>query len=287
MIMIRIIRKMEKRIELLNDCVPSLDQELNGKYYDLENADTAVIYQFYNMNTKKSYIGKAYSFVKNGVEKNRRHGSKDRFYKHWIASESDKDNDCPVFYKVLRKSNPLDWFILTIKVCSKQHAKEWETKLIKLHKTYDPKYGYNYFVGDNRPADSVYLKKYQSAKAKSNADRAIGGGLRQKEHSKNLPPNINYRRSEKNGTVTEGYFVQIRLNGKLYNKAFLSKFDSMENKLELAKNQLALFRKEDEEANKNTPKKKNTPVKKSTTKKRTTKKRIIKSGSKTLRTNKK
>lgn len=261
---------MKKRIELLNDVIPKLDQKINGKYYDLETSDTGVIYQYYNLETKKSYIGKAFSFVKNGVEKNRRHGAKDRFYKHWIASESDKDDDCPVFYEALRKSSPIDWFILTIKVCSKKHLKECETKLIKLHKTYDPKYGYNYFVGDNRPDNVVHLKKYQTAKAKSNVDRAVGGGLRQKEHSKTLPPNINYRRSDKNGIVSEGYFVQIRLNGTLYNRAFLSKFDTMEHKLEQAIDQVATFK--EIAAN---------------VKPKTTKKKIVKSGSKTLHPKKK
>ena len=53
------------------------------------------------------------------------------------------------------------------------------------------KFGYNYFVGDNKPNDSKHLLKYQTAKAESNANRAVGGTLRRKENSKNLPPNIN------------------------------------------------------------------------------------------------
>lgn len=260
------------KVMLLNDLLPKVDQYFNGENYDLETEDTGVIYQAYNNATDKSYIGRVFSFEKHGDDNPiTPYGAKGRFRRHWSNKDSETAyNECPIFYDALRQSNLDDWFIYTLKVCSKKHLKDYETRLIKSYKTSDPKFGYNYFVGDNKPDNDVHLKKYQTAKAKSNADRAIGGGLRQKEHSKTLPPNINYRRSDKNGIVTEGYFVQIRLGGTLYNRAFLSKFDTMEHKLEQAIAQVATFK---EIATNAKPK--------------TTKKKIVKSGSKTLHPKKK
>lgn len=245
-----------EKLVTLNDLCPDADIIFNGEYYDQETEDTGVIYCITNVIDDKSYIGKAFSYVKNGNQKIRRHGAKDRFYKHWMAAYNNIVSDCPVFYEALRNSNIDDWFVYTIKVCSKKHLKEWETKMIKKHKTYKSKYGYNYFVGDNKPNDENRLKQYQMAKADSNVKRAIGGALKKREQNKNLPANINYRRSTgKSGKcVNEGYFVQIKLNGKLYNKAFMSNNNTMEEKLEMAKEQLEQFKKEAaKNSNQNTP----------------------------------
>lgn len=174
-----------------------------------------------------------------------RHGSKSRFKRHWSNKSSElAKNECPIFYQALRDSNISDWFVFTLKVCPKKYLKKWETKLTKEYKTSDPEFGYNYFVGDNKPDNNTHMETFQSAKANGNVKRAINGALRKKTHSKDLPPNINYRLSKKkDGTVCgEGYFVQIKINGKLYNKAFLSMAESMKSKLERAKKQLELFK---------------------------------------------
>lgn len=109
-------------------------------------------------------------------------------------------------------------------------------KFIEEHKTSNPKKGYNINVGDDKPNDPLYLLKYQSAKAASNAARAANGALKKKAHNKDLPANINYRKkTNKDGSIGEGYFVQIKIDGHLYNKAFLSSAMTMEDKLEAAK----------------------------------------------------
>lgn len=57
---------------------------------------------------------------------------------------------------------------------------------------------------------------------------------RKKEHNINLPPNIYYRCTKKNNVIVhEGYFVQIKMDGKLQNKAFLSDKLSLDQKLEV------------------------------------------------------
>ncbi|BCS83029.1 Group I intron endonuclease [Cotonvirus japonicus] len=235
-----------EKIILMNDKFPSLDIDANGDNYELETEDTGVIYMIQNLTTDKAYIGKAFSYVKNGNQSIRRHGAKDRFYKHWKAANNNIVSDCPIFYEALRNSSLDDWFVYTLKVCSKNHLKEWETKLIQEYKSSDPKYGYNYFVGDNKPDNYDHLLKYKTAKAKTNANRAIGGALKRRGHSKDLPANISYRKSKRrDGTIIgEGYFVQIKIGTKLYNKAFLSNADTMEEKLSKAKKQLELFKKE-------------------------------------------
>nr|URM62320.1 endonuclease [Mimivirus sp.] len=55
-----------KKIKLLNDIIPEIDQDANGDKYLKENKDTGVIYDIYNVKTNKSYIGKACSYVKHG-----------------------------------------------------------------------------------------------------------------------------------------------------------------------------------------------------------------------------
>lgn len=235
------------KVTLLNDLYSELDTDVNGHFYDQETLDTGVVYRVFNIMNNKSYIGKAFSYEKHGDKKPTYYGAKGRFKRHLSNSKSKlAENECPIFYEALRNSDINDWFVFTLKVCSKKHLKEWETKLIKEHQTSDPVCGYNYFVGDNKPDSKVHLAKYQNSKAESNAKRAIGGGLRRQDHSKNLPPNINYRITRKpDGTVkSEGYFVQIKIGGKLYSKAFLSNKDTMEAKLRKAQDQLKLFKQD-------------------------------------------
>lgn len=236
-----------EKVILNNDLYPELDTDMNGDFYDLENQDTAVIYRIENCMEGKSYIGKAYSYEKHGTQKSSRYGAKGRFRRHWSNCVSElAHNECPIFYEALRNSELTDWFVYTIKVCSKKHAKEYETRMIQKYKTSDPKIGYNYFVGDNKPNNKEHLEKYQSIKAKTNVNRAKNGEMKRTNYGKNLPPNINHRfaKNRAGKIVGEGYFVQIKLYGKLYSKAFLSNADTMEEKLEKAKKQLELFKKE-------------------------------------------
>ena len=214
---------MGKKIVLLNDLFPDMD--MDDDYYDEETEETRVVYRILNIMSDKSYIGKTYSYVGHGKRKSLRYGAIGRFKRHWLNRNSEiAQNECSIFYEALRNSEIHDWFIFTLKVCPKKYLKKWETIMTKKYRTPNSKYGYNYFVGDNKPNDKIYLAKYKSRKAEANVNRAKDGKLRREKHSKNLPSNINYRLSKKkDGTICgEGYFVQIKINGKLYNKAFLS-----------------------------------------------------------------
>ncbi|AVL94697.1 group I intron endonuclease [Moumouvirus australiensis] len=236
---------MEKII-LLNDIIPDVDKDINGDMYDQENNDTGVIYKIYNVYTGKSYIGKAYSYVGHGKKKPLKYGARGRFKRHWSNKDSPLAcNECPVFYEALRSSELEDWFIFTLKVCNKKYLANWEKKLIEKENTSNPKYGYNYFVGNKKPDNEIHLENYQLSKAISNVKRAENGALRKSDKTSVLPANIYYRTSKSpNGSIREGYFVQIKLNGKLYNKAFLSMSESMESKMNKAKKQLQIFKNE-------------------------------------------
>lgn len=246
-----------QKVVLLNDLISDinddvlgdidLDWNINGHFYDQETDETGVIYQIYNVFTSKSYIGKVFSYEKHGKQPATYYGAKGRFKRHWSNSRGDNaDNDCPVFYKALKDSDIHDWFVFTLMVVSKKHLKETETRKIKEYNTSDPNFGYNFFVGDNKPDNAEHLLKYSTAKAATNVNRAANGQMKREGHSKNLPANINYRPAKQvgNNIVSEGYFVQIKIDGHVYNKAFSSKMQTMEDKLSAAIKQLELFKKQ-------------------------------------------
>ncbi|AGF85448.1 I intron endonuclease [Moumouvirus goulette] len=148
----------------LNDLYLEIDKETNGKYYIKETSNTGVIYRIMNIKNGKSYIGKTKSFGTNGIKK----GSVNRFKAHWNKSCINKKdtNDCPIFYDELRKTGINDWFVFVLHVCNISELKYYETYFIKLYKTSDPNFGYNYFVGNNKPNSEKYLVEYKIRKRK-------------------------------------------------------------------------------------------------------------------------
>jgi len=250
---------MPKKVVLLNDLYPELDEDMNGEFYKKETEDTGVVYRIENIYNGKSYIGRTCSYGSNG----RRKCAKCRFVEHWNKKSrcgSKCYNDCPIFYEPLRNSNLEDWFVFTLKVCDKKDLKNLETEFIKLYNTSDPEYGYNYFVGNNKPNNEQHLKTYQDSKAKTNASRASNSVLKRTDTNKKLPTYISYYCNKNDGKlVCEGYLVRIKINGKQYQKRFLST-ESMKIKLAKAIKQLELFKKEAQ--NKNTGSKTNKRKKK-------------------------
>lgn len=208
-----------------------------------ETEHTGVVYKVTHKETGKCYIGRAFSYVKNGNQPLRKHGAQDRFYKHWKAAQNGSE-ECPLFYEALKASQQEDWTVETLTVCSKKHLKERETCAIKKYKSYLPEKGYNVFMGDSKPDDGENKDEYEKKKAKANRDRAKDGAL--KKSKDGLPPCI-YNRVSKlpNGNVCEGYFVQIKVDGSYKSKAFMSKKQNKEEKLEAAKEWLAEVKKED------------------------------------------
>ncbi len=212
-----------------------------------ETIDTGVIYKITNKNTDKFYIGKAFSFTHRRDRNTQyKHGAFGRFKRHWRNASSldiQKNNQCPIFYEALRDSEKTDWEIKVLKICEKDKLKKYEKKYIKKLNSHDPEIGYNYFVADNKPICEQVKQEFSKRKAEANRNRAKDGKL--KRNNDGLPANI-YKRTSNlpNGDTIHGYFVQIKINDKLMNRAFMSKKDSEEVKLEKAKTWLHQIKNE-------------------------------------------
>lgn len=243
---------MEKKIMLLNDLYLEIDLDLNGEFYDQETLDTGVIYRIENIMEQKSYVGRADSYKNHGTAEDpifSRYGAKGRFKVHWRRANHEdlsykQRNACPIFYEAIRNSDINDWFIYVLKICPLDDLQYWETEMTKLYQTSDPKYGYNYFVGNNKPDNENHLLQYQNAKAKSNTERAIDGKMKRVDHNKNLPTYISYYPVTENGNFREGYMARIKFDGKIYKKIFTSMEQTMEEKLEHAKKYIEIIKNE-------------------------------------------
>lgn len=190
-----------------------------------ESELTGVIYIITNVSNNKKYIGKAYSYVKNGNQPIRKQGGDGRFYKH-IKAALRGCTEIPLLYNDIREYGKDNFKVGLLEVCLKENLKERETYHIRHNQTYKEDIGYNFHIGDNKPEDISHKKTYEDKKVESNKNRAEGGALRQSNDTVNLPLNI-YRRKN-------GLFAQIKIGSTLYNKAFLKTNDTDEIKLEKA-----------------------------------------------------
>jgi hypothetical protein len=190
-----------------------------------ENQDTGVIYMITNTINNKRYIGKAYSYEKHGKKPPSYYGAAGRLRRHKSNAKRGSE-EIPLLYDDMRKFGTDNFVVTTLEVCLKSELKTKETFYTNLHRTFDKEIGYNYHVGDNKPKDQEHIQKYEENKVHTNKIRAVDGKLRQSEDVMDLPSNV-YKR-------TNGLFAQIKINGTLYNKAFLSSKDSDEQKLQKA-----------------------------------------------------
>lgn len=215
-----------------------------------ESLETGVIYQITNSVNGKIYIGKAFSFEKHGKQSPSKYGAEGRFRRHLsnaFSENTETANECPELYTDIRLHGKESFSVQTLKVISKKHLKEYEKKYIFAKESYKQNIGYNIMVGDNKPLDETHSKKYADTKKFTNVDRAKDGSMKKAEHNVGLPANINYRikhHAETGRVLSEGYFVQIKLDGKLYNKAFLKTGLPMDQKLEMAKEYLSTIKEE-------------------------------------------
>lgn len=200
-----------------------------------ESEETGVIYMITNKVNNKKYIGKAYSYEKHGKKPPSFYSSTGRLRRH-KSNATRGDTEIPLLYEDMRKHGTDNFSVTTLEVCLKADLKARETYYTNLHKTFEKDIGYNYHIGDNKPKDSEHIKQYEDNKVLKNKTRAKDGKLRQSDDVKCLPPNI-YKR-------TNGLFAQIKINGTLYNKAFLSAKDTDEEKLQKAKDWLANIKQE-------------------------------------------
>ena len=198
---------------------------------------TGVIYIVTNVSNNKKYIGKAYSYVKNGNQLIRRQGGEGRFYKH-IKAAMRGCTEIPLLYSDIRLYGKDNFKVGLLEVCLKENLKERETYHIRQNQTYKENIGYNFHIGDNKPEDISHKKTYEDKKIESNKTRAEGGALRQSTDTVGLPPNIYLRKN--------GLFAQIKIGSNLYNKAFLKSTDTDVQKLEKAITWLNITKQQNE-----------------------------------------
>lgn len=190
-----------------------------------ETINTGVIYLITNTVNNKKYVGKAYSFVKHIRNPNYKHGTNGRFKRH-LSNANNDSNEIPLLYNDIRTFGSIHFKAETLEVCFKEDLKDKEEYYIRTLETFKDDVGYNIFIGDHKPEDINHKKEYEKNKIENNKLRAIGGGLRQSDNTKSLPPNIYKRKSS--------LFAQIKLNSILYNKAFFCAKDTDVQKLEKA-----------------------------------------------------
>ncbi len=196
-----------------------------------ETINTGAIYVITNLINNKKYVGKANSFVKHVRNPNYKHGTNGRFKRH-LSNAKQGNNEIPLLYDEIRNYGSNNFKVDTLEICLKDNLTNREHYHILNLQTYKENIGYNFLVGDNKPEDETRKKEYELKKVESNKIRAIDGKLRQSDETLDLPPNIYKRKT--------GYFVQIKINSILYNKAFLSAKDKDDEKLKKAKDWLAL-----------------------------------------------
>jgi hypothetical protein len=198
-----------------------------------ETHETGVIYKIINSITGKIYIGYAKSYNERANESFTRRGATGRFKVHLsnaMSMNPDRRNECPALYEDIRNYGSNVFNVSILEIVPISQMKQKEKHYIKLYKSYDSTIGHNIWIGDERPLDEIRLQEFKEQKARGNVNRAVNGAMKREEHSKNLPPNINYRR----GKSGDGFFAQIKINGTLYNKGFLSQRHGMEERLQMA-----------------------------------------------------
>jgi len=202
------------------------------------------IYKITNIANNLVYIGVAKKWVKLVKKKYYLYGAKGRYKRHISNAFSENEkcaNDCPEFYKAIREFGADNFEVEVVKTINDNVKKYEEEEIIK-YKSHDPEYGYNILLSVKKPLTKERLDNFEKKKESGNKNRSVNGEMRKKEHNINLPTNIYYRSTKNNDTgdiIHEGYFVQIKTNGKLVNRAFLSDKLTLDEKLEKAKKYLA------------------------------------------------
>jgi len=212
-----------------------------------ESINTGVIYKITNTTNGKIYIGKAYSYEKHGKQVPSIFGGNGRLRRHMsnaFSKNENVNNECPLLYDAMRNDGKDCWVVETLLVCKKKDLKSKETKTIIELKSYLPNIGYNILMGDNKPDEGQNRINYEQKKIKSNRSRAKNSAMKRTDISKKLPTNIYHRKSKLRNNEIEGYFVQIKINGKYKSKAFMSKKLTMKEKLKKAKEFLSNIKKE-------------------------------------------
>jgi hypothetical protein len=180
-------------------------------------SEDGLIYQVYNKQNQKKYIGKTKSYY--GTTKI---GVKGRLSRHFAKAFSKNPveyNECPLFYNAIRKYGKDAFEVSTLLICDLEQIDMYEILMIKTYDSTNRNFGYNIALGGG--GRSV---KNIDEKGRHNLSRVKD----QENFLLNIRPVI---RNDKQ----VGYVVKRTENGIKYCKKFSNTKNTLEENLNLSK----------------------------------------------------
>jgi hypothetical protein len=157
-----------------------------------------IIYRIINKTNGKSYIGKTKSHYGEKY-----FGVEGRLKQHLTnAFTPSKNNDCPLFYRAIRKYGKNVFQIEILVICDLTEVDKFEISMIELYMTINDKFGYNIALG-----------------GRGRSVVEISEEIREKISKSQTDSQLNIKELIKDGKVV-GYRVRRRQNGIVYGKNF-------------------------------------------------------------------
>lgn len=174
--------------------------------------------------SNKKYIGQCVKILCNG----KIWGHINRWNQHIIDSKNGKDN-CRLLNNAIRKYNPDNFKIEVLQLCEIEDLDYYENFYIEKLNTMSPN-GYNLISGRTLSRQSEETKELRRISMMGkNLGKIFPKRKRLREEDINLPK---YLRYYKDVSGKEGYRISNHPN--LKDRSFVSKYISLEAKLELA-----------------------------------------------------
>lgn len=178
--------------------------------------------------SNKKYIGQCVKILSNG----RKWGYLNRWQQHITDSSNGKDY-CRLLNNAIRKYKPENFTIELIQDCDVDDLDYYENLYIEKFNTMTPN-GYNLITGKSNSRQSDETKELRR---KSMMGKNLGKVLEKRQRLRHEDVDLpKYIRHYKDSTGKEGY--RVSHHPHLKDRSFLSKYDSMEEKLQMANNYL-------------------------------------------------
>lgn len=186
----------------------------------------------------KGYVGQTQSYTRDGRYRGwRPYGFKRRWARHQgsAAKPNKRSNECIALHNSIRKYGGENFKTETLVVINKPLANQYETKYILAYNTLAP-YGLNLNTGGDVRYPSTESRERMSAsklgKRKSIATKALMSiAARARVKPSGLPLYVRYCPS--NRTQGDGYAAQVWFDGRAHTRKFISRLQSLDEKLAL------------------------------------------------------
>jgi len=220
-------------------------KNLKQMFSNVDPLDLVEIYKVTNTEDKdKVYIGKANMMEKHGNQPPSKYGGKGRLRRHFSNAKSHHvktRNDCPDFYKAIRKYGEYVWELESLAAVPAKFGKTYESIFTLHYKSYLPELGYNIMVSDTKAVTGKNKVKLENARSAGNHNRAKNGSLKKNTDNKILPSNITSKYFP-DGRL-RGYRVAMTIRKNKYDKSFIKDEYSLEGLLKISINYKAELEK--------------------------------------------